>query len=100
MGTRFEFICNACNYAASVSGGYDVGMDIKTKTMVCVDCCEVVDVYMGPVDPEFLKNEKYLKGIKTCPKCGGMSLKPWTNFRRCPKCGSKMKKGDMIILWD
>lgn len=99
MGTLLKYICNNCNYSAEVSGGQDIGMLVKTNTVLCTKCEEVVDVqvdFMGEIKiKEFDLNK--------CPNCNSAKyIIKWDNMKRpCPKCNGKINDSkEIIIMWD
>src|SRR5579862_4651114 len=73
MGTIFEFICTGCGYSAEVSGGADVGWKVRTQTMICLGCCELVDVATGPS----LSLQPPAEKRRRCPRCRSRRFEPW-----------------------
>jgi hypothetical protein len=45
MGRTFHFDCPRCHYQARVSGGADSGVNCAVQTIVCLDCCQLFDVF-------------------------------------------------------
>lgn len=100
MGTLKTYQCNKCNYSAHISGGPDEGMLIKTNSMLCEQCNEVVDVVT-----EYWTEIKPLNSdIGICPKCDSSEhLKKWNNKKRpCPKCDGVLEEDleEWITMWD
>ena len=102
MGTLFRFQCSGCEYAATVSGGRDVGMWAVIKTMTCSDCSEVVDVLIGSLGQDGPTGDSESdENLNKCPHCGGRNVRPWTRSYPCPKCGGNMVKSKQAeVLWD
>ncbi len=100
MGRLFEFGCEHCGYQAEVSGGEDAGYLIVTRTMICLDCKEVVDVVVGESHPGSLGSDIDIVG--RCLRCRGRQVVPWPQSRPCPKCGRRMNKLDTgrVCFWD
>lgn len=100
MGTFKTFQCNKCGYSAHISGGHDAGMLIKTNTMLCEHCKEVVDV----VTEYWTKIKPLNSDIGICPACdSGEYLKEWDNKKRpCPRCDGAMEEDleDWMTMWD
>jgi|UniRef100_A0A7C3WLQ0 uncharacterized paraquat-inducible protein A len=99
MGQLFEFGCDNCGYQAEVSGGEDAGYLIVTRTMICLDCKEVVDVVVGESQQGSWGSDTKLH---CCPRCRGLRVVPWPKSRPCPRCGGTMKKLDTrrVCFWD
>ena len=99
MGKLITYECNLCHYSAHISCGVDRGMIVKTNSMLCEKCEEVVDVvteYWTDVKPK-------VSTISKCPKCKSSKfLKQWDNIKRpCPKCKGQLEESNgMITLWD
>ena len=72
------------------------------RTSVCSDCKAVVDVLIG--GPRYFGDEPQEMpddpDVGRCPDCNGKNVAPWPKSRPCPKCKSRMKKGDVVIMWD
>ena len=98
MGSAYNFVCSDCDYTAEVSGGADGGFMIRTETMVCRACREVVDVVVGTNAPEMVSAD----GMNRCPGCEGEDLAPWTESRPCPRCRGTMRADPAAptIHWD
>ena len=99
MGQTYEFRCNRCGYTAKVSGGGDAGWNVIIETQVCKACSKVVDVVTGPSPANQDHTGEIAASANKCPRCGGSNLQSWTD-RKCPKCGDRMRKGDLVLLWD
>ena len=120
MGSKSGYRCRGCGYEAIVSGGPDIGMVIRTQTMTCLDCRELVDVITG----FHFENERD-DDIGRCPKCKGRRLKEWGEGRTghhefgedapgpwidenlgprpsgpCPRCGDIMDLIGWVEDWD
>ena len=95
MGTCYIHTCNKCGYEVSVSGGDDVGMHVRTRTMTCQQCKEVVDVAIGPSH-----GTKVIEGCGECSQCGSKAVVRWEQSKPCPKCDGQMVKGEPSALWD
>jgi endogenous inhibitor of DNA gyrase (YacG/DUF329 family) len=95
MGSHSRFICS-CGYTCEVSGGPDVGMTCKTRTVVCLSCRTVEDA----VSKTMGGNRQWITVKVNCPTCGG-PVKSWPRQHPCPKCGSAMMMDpNYIRLWD
>jgi DNA-directed RNA polymerase subunit RPC12/RpoP len=99
MGQSYEFRCIRCGYAANVSGNTDAGLLVLIQTMICKTCSEVVDVVTGSSPGNQESTGELDERVNKCPNCGSGNLQRWTN-RKCPKCGGRMKRGDLVTLWD
>lgn len=100
MGVFKTYNCNKCNYTAHISGGPDSGALIKTNTMLCEHCTEVVDVVI-----EYWTRIKPLNSdLDKCPECDSDEyLKEWNNKKRpCPRCDGELEEDDeaWITMWD
>jgi hypothetical protein len=47
MGMKYGFHCPKCGYKAMVSGDQDCSSAAVVRTMICVDCNDLVDVLIG-----------------------------------------------------
>jgi hypothetical protein len=45
MGRTYHFECPRCLYRARVAGGADAGLYCEIKTIVCLDCRQLYDVF-------------------------------------------------------
>jgi hypothetical protein len=102
MGSRYEFQCAGCGYTAVVSGGPDFGFFLKTQTVYCATCRELIDVPTKDWSKEVL-NEQDLDGtlIMRCCRCGNHGLDFWCHDDPCPRCGGVVvDSGRQIVLWD
>ena len=99
MGQSYEFRCVQCGYIANVSDGGDAGFIVLTQTIVCKTCSEVVDVVTESSPGNQESAGEVDESVNKCPNCGSGNLREWTN-RKCPKCGGRMKRGDLVTLWD
>ena len=116
MGMRFRFICDACQYEAHVSGQPDHGMIVRTVTMACGGCRNLVDVI---VEAEMIGiGEARLRAaVGRCPRCDDRAqLKPWGResdegspsetagvspaWGACPRCGGDMRSHGSLGIWD
>lgn len=99
MGTKNTYKCNKCDYSAHISCGVDQGMKVKTVSLLCEKCEEVVDVvteYWTDYKPD-------VSTVGKCPKCNSSKhLKQWDNKKRpCPKCNGKLENSnEFITMWD
>ena len=99
MGTLKTYECNKCDYSVHISCGFDKGMIVKTNTMLCERCEEIVDIvteYWTDVKPD--KNI-----VGRCPKCNSSKfIKQWDNKNRpCPKCKGELEESNLMIShWD
>ena len=118
MGTVYEFICESCGYQARVCGGRDRGFYAIVETMICHDCCELVDVPVGDTRSpavKLLKGEIEIEEFRKlmpeyeaknkerfghCPQCKGMNVSRWEDSQLCPKCGGHMIRGKFLAYWD
>lgn len=105
MGSASEFICPKCDLRLEMCGGYSVGMAASCQTYYCMDCSWVFDHFTehdfsNPKQDPF-ENDHGIEGKSVaCPKCSGKNTDYWNPKFPCPRCGTKMKKGNMEILWD
>ena len=105
MGSMSEFFCPNCDFRLENCGGYSVGMASSCQSYYCMDCSWVFDHFTEHdfSDPKLhpFENDKGIEGKGVpCPKCKGKNTDFWNPKFPCPKCGTKMKEGDMGILWD
>ena len=98
MGTSYLFACSKCKYHAEVSDGADCGFLVKTKTMTCNDCKELVDVTVGY--HSHVKDKTFDIELGVCPKCKGSNVNKWINPGSCPKCAGAMIRKEAVICWD
>ena len=96
---KFVYTCN-CGYEAQVSGGEDMGMSVRTLTMICTKCEALVDVIVGPPMPDMHLDDEIKDIIGKCSTCKGTQVTKWPESQPCPKCNCSMKQGEMTILWD
>ena len=100
MGTFRTYKCNKCDYSAHISGGADAGMTIKTNSMLCQHCKEVVDV----VTEYWTKIKPFNSDIGKCPLCDSEEyLKEWNNKNRpCPMCDGRLEEDleEDLTMWD
>lgn len=101
MGIRKTYKCNKCSYSAEISGGVDRGFTVKTNTMLCEQCKEVIDVITHTND---IYNWEDESDIGKCENCNSsIYLKEWDNEKRpCPRCSGKLDvdKNGMYVMWD
>jgi uncharacterized paraquat-inducible protein A len=102
MGTKYGFQCPKCGYKAIVSGGRDYGFVAVIRTMICVDCNDLVDVVIGREGNDGpTGNVEYDKNLNSCPKCRGLNVYSWSAKRSCPRCKEKMVRSkEAVLLWD
>lgn len=101
MGTKQSYRCDRCGYEVMTSGGFDYGMLMAVRTMVCLDCRELVDIEVGSSSDYAMDRENFVEKPEPCDDCGKRNLTPWED-ERCPRCPGKMKvdpNGD-VICWD
>ena len=94
MGTSYSFKCTRCGYSATLSGGDDQGMVVRTTTIVCRTCIELYDVVTGELEDGFMKIP-----IR-CPKVKKHIVEKWEDPGACPKCGGIMENQGSCIDWD
>ena len=99
MGSLYQFTCK-CGYETQVSGGPEMGFMVKTQTMTCADCQQLVDVITGPPLPNMPLDEDLNNSIGKCPQSSRTNINIWPDTRPCPKCGETMQQGDLGVLWD
>lgn len=97
MGRRYEFVCGRCGYATEACGEREYGMRASAKTMRCVRCAELVDVYRRH---EWLTDGAADDLPETCPRCASTELEPWSPGGPCPRCGTPIHRGRATVLWD
>jgi len=99
MGQNRQFRCTGCGYAAIVSGGSDCGFTVRTQTIACSSCKELVDV----VTSEEASNPQARKLPLRCPRSRTVKhpVTKWKAGGPCPRCGAKMHDtGEVLIMWD
>lgn len=100
MGTLRTYKCNKCSYSNNISGSSDVGFIVKTNTMLCDHCNEVVDV----VTEYWTDEQPDESDIGKCPKWDSSShIGEWDNKKRpCPKCNGKLDIDEYgsTVMWD
>ncbi len=79
MGSLHSFKCEKCGYDAEVSGGEDAGFEVATRTMVCANCRELVDVVVSERKD---LNEDYAPIPERCPNCRGDRVEPWSKHSK------------------
>jgi hypothetical protein len=99
MGAKYVYTCR-CGYESEVSGQEDMGFAVRTQTMICADCKEVVDVVIGAPMPDIPLDDEIKDIIGKCSTCKGIHVTKWPESQPCPKCNSSMEQGEMTILWD
>lgn len=97
MGAHYEFKCEKCGLAATVSGGPDRGFEAVTDTRFCRPCGEIFDVLIAVIPEAAPEDHTH---IGCCPRCNGTDLMPWKRGEPCPRCGGSVKEGEMVDLWD
>ncbi len=98
MGTKSKYRCNKCDYSTKISGEPDMGFLIKTDTVLCENCKEIVDIIT-----EYCIDEEDKSDIGKCPKCDSDKfIKKWDNEKRpCPKCSGKLEDSrELLEMWD
>ena len=100
MGVFKRYNCNKCGYSVNISGGPDAGALIKTNTMLCEHCKEVVDV----VTEYWTHIKPFNSDLGKCPECDSDEyLKEWSNKKRpCPRCNGVLEEDHeaWITMWD
>ena len=100
MGARYTYQCDKCYYSAHISAGQDMGMMVKTNTLVCEKCKEVVDV----ITESWTDVTSDESVIGKCPNCNfSENLKEWDSKKcPCPKCNGPMQVSpdEEITMWD
>jgi hypothetical protein len=100
MGSRNNYLCKGCGYAATVPTGESRGFFAKTETLVCSDCKIVTQVVIQRYSAEPGNNTR-TDVEKCCPRCKGNELHPWSEWHICPKCLTSMKQTNLFpIMWD
>ena len=100
MGETYLFKCPSCGYSTEVSGGKDRGFVIFTETKVCQACRELVDVVVATEKGvNAAKPTPIPRAEQQCPNGKGHKMKVWKGHV-CPKCDGKMKRGEVICMWD
>lgn len=97
MGSIYSCTCKKCGLTGEVSGGSDVGFDVKTQTAYCENCRALIDyvteVWSDPGDGgEILVN--------VCPSCKESLLIDWNGGEPCPKCKGELVIGELVMDWD
>lgn len=100
MGTLRTYKCNKCDYKAKISGGADVGVLVKTNTMICKRCKRLVDVVA-----EYLTSKiPVVSDLGKCPECYSSKhlVKCDEEKQPCPRCDGKMEidNEETIVVWD
>lgn len=97
MGIWQNFKCDSCGYAAQVSGGADCGFDVRTVTILCSECRELMDVVVGtPLETEATA----LRRRPQCSRGPAHRVRLWEAPGPCPRCGTAMTAGAVVALWD
>lgn len=105
MGSKYEFCCPKCQHTLESGIGEDWGMKGFYRTHYCQSCHNVFEIFTDRFTQDLSEDisrhdhESAAKG-EVCPKCKGRQIAFWDPKRPCPKCGTKMKKGDLVCLWD
>lgn len=109
MGTKYQFVCEHCDYEAVVSGGDDAGMSCCTTTISCQDCAELFDVItseqpwdesVGLSDEELVCPGPVTDDADDDHSNPGHRVQRWTFPGPCPKCGRGMTRGEYVVMWD
>jgi len=86
MGTRFEYKCPGCLYAAVVCGKRDCGGFSWVETMHCTHCREIVDVVISYTTCRRQSDGSRDLNLLKCPNCGHKPTRVWVGPGACPKC--------------
>jgi hypothetical protein len=78
----YRYHCS-CGYGATVAGGERSEDGVRTATMVCSSCRELVDVVQA--------GGAGRDGAGRCPRCDSRYQRPWTD-RSCPRCMRTMSR--------
>jgi len=97
MGSLYLFECRSCGYNCQVSGGDDLGMMVRTTTIICSKCKELYDVVVS--DEPWREDAIDAENLR-CPKSKRHKVEKWEDPGSCPKCGQKMKRGEHTLFWD
>ena len=98
VGTVYQYVCSQCDFAAAVSGGFDVGAASVSQTYSCRDCGLLFDRCVSSVPRSFIQRD----APQTLPCAGDPrhSAHLWNHPGPCPKCGSTLRKKELIVCWD
>ena len=102
MGMWFTFVCPACGYEATVSGGPDVGMSCTTLTIHCKACQVIGDVVTKRFEFQQWPTEEdeAPAALPECPADPSHEVVAWSSGGPCPKCGTAMEQDDAPVMWD
>jgi hypothetical protein len=101
LGHRYRFVCRACGYAVSVTGGDDYGFMGTTTTVSCRECRELYDIEIFKMGPCMMLPDANLKPkAPFCPKSRSHMVGKWTHPGPCPNCGKEMERGETTSFWD
>jgi hypothetical protein len=126
MGRTYQFQCPQCHYSAKISGGADSGLHCEVQTVHCLDCRELMDVFIklrceegGPppakfpgffrpeVPPAVLHDASGQRRLvwkqfqPSCPVEAQHTVEVWHQPGRCPRCGNFMEKDGLPYrAWD
>src|ERR1051326_6040680 len=64
MGRSYWFECSKCGYRASISGGFDRGLNFAVQTIVCSDCKRLHDAVVRLRIPDSLKERTFLFDLR------------------------------------
>ncbi|MHB1134828.1 MAG: hypothetical protein ACYC4L_20855 [Chloroflexota bacterium] len=98
MGAKFSFRCPSCAYAAEVSGGDDVGMMVRTTTILCADCRELHDVVTGESLASASPSPRQTP--LRCPVAAEHAVSRWRHPGPCPRCGTTLHRLGLALFWD
>ena len=100
MGQWYTYVCDQCDYRATVSGGDDIGMAAATTTIHCHNCKEISDV-VTTEEPWLANNKDWIPTAYHCERSEDHLVELWVGPGECPKCSNIMEADfNDVIFWD
>ncbi len=98
MGRLSTFTCKKCGLSATVGGGPDSGMIVRTETRFCTNCRRLVDVTTATLKKGMTE---FQDTPGRCPRCRADAAQVWNFGEPCPQCQGDIEETEAAsILWD
>lgn len=111
MGCWRSYRCVSCGLGATVSGGDDIGFNVRTQTRYCQKCEVLVDVCTalcckedlpGLLPSDRLEEVSEIENkYGQCHHCQNVAPIVWSAGDPCPRCGGIIEATDeKVVMWD